>query len=69
MIVNIYSYGKIESLKILDDGAVVAFVEPKSAVKAMDGTVKLHKNTLKMQYSDSLEGLCMDKLQRRSDQR
>ncbi|KAL5108642.1 Msx2-interacting protein [Taenia crassiceps] len=63
------SYGKVQGVKVVDDGAVVTFVETKSATKVIDSIVKLHKNILKMQYCESSEAPFTDTPQQRSDQR
>ncbi|KAH9285043.1 Uncharacterized protein ECG_02667 [Echinococcus granulosus] len=63
------SYGKIQGVKVLSDGAVVAFAETKSATKVVESSVKLRKNSLKMQYCESPDALCTDTPQQRCDQR
>lgn len=50
-----FSFGKIQTVKIYEDehGAVVAFVDTKSASRAIDHPVKLSKIYLKLQFCES----------------
>ncbi|KAM7533279.1 hypothetical protein Aperf_G00000128021 [Anoplocephala perfoliata] len=63
------SYGKIQSIKILNDGAIATFAETRSATKAVESVVKLHKNFLKLQFCESSDAPCPEISRQKSDQR
>ncbi|VDL43960.1 unnamed protein product [Hymenolepis diminuta] len=59
-------YGKIQCLRFVNDGAIVTFVDSRSASKAIESGVKLHKTSLKLQYCESADTLLSEQ---KSDQR
>ncbi|VDN96181.1 unnamed protein product [Rodentolepis nana] len=60
------SYGKIQCIKLVNDGAMVTFVDSRSASKAIESGIKLHKIPLKLQYCESADTLLNEQ---KSDQR
>lgn len=53
----LFSHGKIQSVRIHEhegnNGAVVAFVDTKSATRAVESTIRLRKVNLSLQYCES----------------